>query len=72
VVLWGVRPQTVVSLLPFLQARVDASVSPQSWRARKICWPLAPLLEQQRAPYVARVQPHRVLPERSTFPPAQH
>jgi hypothetical protein len=68
--LWGVRLQPVVSRLPFLQARVDESVPLQSLRARKICWPLAPLPEQERGPYVAPEQPRPpVLP---AFPPAQH
>jgi hypothetical protein len=48
--LWGVRPQPVVSLLPFLQEQVDESVLLQSLRARKISRPVAPPLEQQRAP----------------------
>jgi hypothetical protein len=55
----------------FLQARVDESMSPQSSQARKICWPLVPLLAQERAPYVTP-EPKRVLPVRSAFPPAQH
>jgi hypothetical protein len=68
--LWGVRLEPVVSQLPFLQARVDESVSPQSLQAWKICWQLAPLLERERVPYVAPEQP--LLPVLPAFPPAQH
>jgi hypothetical protein len=60
----------VVSQLPFLQAQVDESVSLQPLRARKICWPLAPLLEQEQVPYVAPEQPR--LPVLPAFPLAQH
>jgi hypothetical protein len=65
-----VPAQPAVSQLAFLQAQLDESVLPQSLRARKICWPLAPLLEQERVPYVAPEQPR--LPVLPAFQPAQH